>query len=415
MTNNRSPQLIGWAIWAIAALFYGYEFIHRILPAAMIPELKLAFQVSDTALGTLTAIYFWAYALSQIPAGILIDRFGSRLLLTTACLLVTIGSFLLAYAPNINIAFFSRFLVGIGSAFAFVGCLKLGREWIHADSFPLVVGFTNLCAQVAAILGNQPLAKLVDDIGWQWTVLFISVIGSFITLALALMIRNKTDSVASETPSFKRFLSYLNKIVHHKQTWLIAIYGCLLVSPIVAFGEFWGIHYLQQKCHLSRPDAALLNSAIFMGIAIGGPLLGYFAKYYHDYLRIMRLCTIIALFCLSIIMFCNQLSYPMMMGFLLVYGMMSSNMLLCFTLINRQYESDHQATAIGFTNTIVMFGGAFFPVIIGFMLDYLTKASSNQYLVPQTVDDLEKALIILPTALVVALIMTIFIKPKNIK
>lgn len=407
---------MGWAIWGIAALFYGYEFIHRILPAAMIPELKLAFHVSDTALGALTAIYFWAYALFQIPAGILIDRYGSRVLLTTACLIVTIGSFLLAYSPNINIAFLSRFLVGVGSAFAFVGCLKLGRQWIHPDSFPLVVGFTNLCAQIAAILGNQPLATLVDDIGWQWTVIFMSGIGSLITLALALMIRNKTQhSTTPQLLSLRDFLAYLKQIIHHKQTWLIAIYGCLLVSPIVAFGEFWGIHYLQQKCHLSRPDAAFLNSAIFMGIAIGGPLLGWFAKHYHHFLRMMRLCTSVALICLLMIVFCDQLSYSVVMGLLVVYGMMSSNMLLCFSMINREYESDHQATAIGFTNTIVMFGGAFFPVIIGLMLDYLTKLSPNHYLVPQNVEDLEKALVILPMALAIALIVTLFIKPKIIK
>lgn len=413
-TGEKQPSLsIGWAIWGIAALFYGYEFVHRILPAAMLPELKLAFFASDTALSTLTAIYFWTYALFQIPAGILIDRYGSRMLLTTASLIVTVGSFLLFFSPDINTAYFSRFLVGMGSAFAFVGCLKLGREWISQASFPLVVGFTSLSGQIAAMLGNHPLASLVDLQGWKSTVLLISIIGALITLTLALVIRNK-DNFKPRSPSKSHyiFLEYLSSVVRQKQTWLIAIYGCLLVSPIVTLGEFWGIHYFQSKYLLSRPDAALLNSSIFMGIALGGPLIGWLSKLYPHYLSIMRISTALASCCLVTILLNDTLSYTALIALLLIYGMMSSNMLLCFTLVNQQNSSDHQATAIGFTNTIIMFGGAFFPVVIGLMLDHLSKFSLS-HLVPHSVRDLENSLLILPIALVIALIVTLFIKQKT--
>ena len=186
-----------------------------------------------------------------------------------------------------------------------------------------------------------------------------------------------------------------------------------MVSPIVAFGEFWGIHYIQHVYDLKRPDAALLNSAIFLGIAIGGPTIGLLARHFKNYVTLMRICVLIALFCLCGVLFFGVFSYQFIMLLLFTYGLMSSNMLLCFSLINTCYDNTHQATAIGFANTIIMFGAAFFPVVVGFILDYITRHHPYQFGAIHTMDDLKKALVILPISLLFAFILTFFIKTKG--
>ncbi|MGD9590976.1 MAG: MFS transporter, partial [Candidatus Berkiella sp.] len=157
----------GWALWFIAALFYAYEFIHRVVPSILTEELRITFSVNEHQLGIIGAMYFYAYALFQLPAGILVDKYGAKRLLVIASTVLTLGSFIFATTTNPSIAQISRFMIGMGSAFAFVGCLKIGGQWLSDSAFPLVVGLTNFFGTMGALSGGKPLAILVNSFGWQ--------------------------------------------------------------------------------------------------------------------------------------------------------------------------------------------------------------------------------------------------------
>ncbi len=83
-------QLGGWTFWCIAALFYAYEFIHRVVPSILTEELRQAFHVNEHQLGIIGAMYFYAYAAFQLPAGILIDKYGATRLLIIASTVLTL-------------------------------------------------------------------------------------------------------------------------------------------------------------------------------------------------------------------------------------------------------------------------------------------------------------------------------------
>ena len=78
------------------------------------------------------SVYFYAYAITQVPAGLLIDYFGPRRMLTVAAFLVALGITCFAAAVSIPLLFVGRILIGIGSAFAFTGCIKITRIWFKA-------------------------------------------------------------------------------------------------------------------------------------------------------------------------------------------------------------------------------------------------------------------------------------------
>src|SRR5262245_9308234 len=114
-----------WVICGLGALFYCYEYLLRIAPSVMMVDLMQAYQINATVFGNLAAFYYYAYTPVQLPVGVLMDHYGPRRLLTFACLACALGSYLFAHASYISMAQFGRFLVGFGSAFAFVGVLKL--------------------------------------------------------------------------------------------------------------------------------------------------------------------------------------------------------------------------------------------------------------------------------------------------
>src|SRR3990167_10441666 len=133
-----------WLVWLCAALFFCYQFLLRVSPSVMTQELMADFHVDACALGTLTSFYFWAYSGLQLPVGTLLDKYGPRRLLTFAALLCTAGSLLFASAETVMMASLARFLIGAGSAFGFLSCMKIGALWFPPQRISIVVGMTLL-------------------------------------------------------------------------------------------------------------------------------------------------------------------------------------------------------------------------------------------------------------------------------
>ncbi len=92
--KSRKHFIFGVTVCLIAAFFYCYEFLLRILPGTLQGELSEAFgHISATTFGQLAVLYYFAYSPMQLPVGMLIDRFGPRKLLSLACLCCTFGSY----------------------------------------------------------------------------------------------------------------------------------------------------------------------------------------------------------------------------------------------------------------------------------------------------------------------------------
>src|SRR5437016_4019265 len=80
------PLWRSWTVWAIAASFYLAAFYIRVSPAVMTQELMRDFHISGRDLGNLSAFYFYAYVLMQIPTGVLVDSWGARRLLISGAI-----------------------------------------------------------------------------------------------------------------------------------------------------------------------------------------------------------------------------------------------------------------------------------------------------------------------------------------
>ena len=106
-TNKTS--LLGWFICGVGALFYAYEYLLRIAPSAMEDALRLHFNLTATGFGFLSAVYYYAYVPMQLPVGILMDRYGPRRLLTFACFMCVIGTYLFTDTTSAQVSAIGRF------------------------------------------------------------------------------------------------------------------------------------------------------------------------------------------------------------------------------------------------------------------------------------------------------------------
>ena len=166
-----------WFAWTAAAVFFFYAFVLRVSPGVMVGELMAEFQVGGAVFGTLSSLYFYTYAPLQLPAGMLMDRYGARRLITAAVALAALGAAFFAVAPTLETAYLARLLIGFGSGFSFVGALTVSTQLFPPARFAMMAGLLQGAPQLWAVAGDlfvknmdwpgaqeisQRLAKTID-------------------------------------------------------------------------------------------------------------------------------------------------------------------------------------------------------------------------------------------------------------
>ena len=104
LRSAAPPLALSLLMWGLAAAFYLYGFFQRVTPAALAHELAKELAPTATALGWLSATYFYCYAVMQLPSGLLADRFGPRKLFIAATAAAIVGTLLFAVAQSFTTA-----------------------------------------------------------------------------------------------------------------------------------------------------------------------------------------------------------------------------------------------------------------------------------------------------------------------
>src|SRR5437016_14190404 len=98
--SNLKSGILPWLIWALAAVFVVFNYVQQVVPNVIAVDLSQAFKANESTLGNIAAAYFYAYALLQIPVGLIVDRFGARRPLIIAVLVAGLGTLALAKAHD---------------------------------------------------------------------------------------------------------------------------------------------------------------------------------------------------------------------------------------------------------------------------------------------------------------------------
>jgi sugar phosphate permease len=411
--RRTKTEFLPWLICGLGAVFYCYEYFLRITPSVMTSDLMRAYNLGGSEVGNLSAFYYHAYVPMQIVVGLMMDRFGPRRLLTVACLFCALGTFLFAGKYGFGMAEFGRFLVGFGSAFAFVGALKLATIWLPPNRFALVSGVIMCLGMIGAMCGDILLRKMVDAAGWRTTIYISAGIGVFLSLILWLIIRD-TDSTHPDHHthiiSFKGVVKGLLKALSNPQIWLIGIVGFLLYTSLSAFAELWGIPYLEQARGLSKNSAAYANSMVFLGWAIGSPTWGWFSDFIQRRCLPIMMASVGALLFVCILLYTPVLSESHVYLVMFLFGFFSSAQILVFAVCHEASGMKIAGTAIALTNMIVMIGGNIFQPAIGKLLDM----GWNHHMVDGArmygAYDFQMALTLLPISIFISIIITMFVR-----
>lgn len=376
MTTMKDKDAIGfypWLVWGLAACFYCYGFFQRVAPSVMVGELMTDFGVSAAILGNLSAFYFYAYASLQLPIGVLVDRWGAKVMLIGAALLCGAGSLLFAQADSLTMAYAGRLMIGAGAGFTWVGALKLATQWLPPKRFALVSGLTLMLGMVGAVAGQAPLAAAVSAFGWRGTMIAAAIVAVGIALLIVLIVRDKQETTPRLSPDSgsqtANLLRGLKLSLKNPQSWFAAVYGGTMTATMLAFAGLWGVPYLMEAYGLERPAAAASTSLMLIGWGIGAPLTGWVSDHIGSRRIPMLTSALAATVLISIILYVPDLSLSVVRVLLFLMGLLNGGMVICFAMGREHNKPETAGATLGFVNTMVMASGAFFQPLIGWLLD----------------------------------------------
>ena len=270
-------------ICVLATLFYVYDYFIQVAPSIMTQQLMQAFSIGAGGLGVLSACFYVSYTLMQIPAGLLLDRLGARVLIALAVLGSAIGVTLFGVTYSYAIAGLARFIIGMGAAFSFISALFLISRWFSHRHFSIAAGMVQMGGCLGSLFGLAPLAVLVNSIGWRHSMILTGLITFAFAFLFWIFIRDGKDTAEKQAhPAPKKEIQRLKFVLRKPQVWWIAAVGFLSWVPVAIVGALWGVPYFMKAYGLTNTEAGRLCSLFWIGLGIGGPLIGWISHRLHN-------------------------------------------------------------------------------------------------------------------------------------
>jgi len=411
-------KITAWVVWGLGSIFYFYECLLQVSPGVMSNELMRDFSVTSQTLGVLSGVYFYSYAAMQMPGGLLLDYFGPRRLLTIATVICALSTIAFGMTHSFYMACLARLMIGFGSAFAAVGSMKLAANWFPAERFAFFTGLMVTIGMLGAIGGEAPLALLIDNFGWRESMVIMGVIGIVIAILLYIIAKDAPKELVQthKTPHTQEpIIKGLITLLRNSQLWLVALYGGLMYMVTPVFCGLWGVLFLMQKMHLTKPTAANYISLVFIGWAIAGPLWGLLSNKIARRKPPMIIGTFGVIVTFSIMLYMPTQSNLLIQSMLFLFGIFSAGFLPSFAIVKELCDKRYVATGLSFMNMMNMIGIAIAQPLVGAILDKLWDGTMADGVRVYPLHAFYTALAILPIGFVVALLILPFIKETHCK
>jgi len=156
-----------WAIFIITSLLFVLSQFYRSSIAVITPQLMSDVSIDTKGLSLMSAAFFYAFALTQIPIGIYLDRIGPRKTMTVLSLVAVIGALIFAWANSLEMFVLGRLMLGTGMACNLMGSFKLLTLWFGSLRFATLSAFILSLGTAGNIAATTPLVLLVKAVYWR--------------------------------------------------------------------------------------------------------------------------------------------------------------------------------------------------------------------------------------------------------
>jgi len=361
-------------------------FFHRLCPAVIALDIQASFGLSGTLLGVLGSAYFYAYAIMQLPTGLLADSWGPRKTVSTFFILAGIGSVLMGVAPNLPVAVIGRILIGIGVSTVFVCNFKLLSEWFTVRQFVIMGSAFMAMGGLGALSSSAPLAWISDAIGWRMTLIAVGMITLLMAGLAYAFVRNRPSDMGlpSIRPDRKTveekigLMEGMRMVAFSGRFWPIAIWAFCVVGMSFAVGGLWGGPYLMHVYGLSKSAAGAVLSTFALAMIFGSPLLGWLSNRFGRK-PVLIGCSVILITVTGLMSwFVDTLSLPALYILFFCFFITGGAIGPIVAAVSKElFPISISGTSVGVVNLFPFAGATFFQILIGAVLTARSQGQVN--------------------------------------
>ena len=363
MSKNRYAVLI---FCSLSALYF-FSILHRVGVAVIALDIMNEFRTDASLLGLMSSMYFFHYAVAQIPVGIMLDRIGIRKTVSMLSLVACVGSILFSLSPSIEVLTLGRAMVGFGVGGFYVSSLKAIAVWFKPGRFATLTGVLTAIGNIGGLVASSPLALLSLALGWRYSFLLISFFMLLFT-GVAWFVIKEED--ASSFRSQGSIMCDLRTVFSKGDFLKLTLVPLFVYGYFISFQGLWGGPFLMDVYGMSKPTAGNFLLFIALGFMIFLPIAGFISDKIQRRKPVLITGILLSLLFWGIMYAAGRSmgAYELMsMLFLLGTSFGFSNIYM--TVSKELFTTDICGTAMACYNTFAFIGAGFFQYFMGFLLD----------------------------------------------
>lgn len=363
-------------VWSIGVAVYFVAVIFRTSLGVAGLEAADRFDVNASALSTFSLLQLLVYAGMQIPVGLMVDRLGTKKVLTLGAVLFTAGQICFALSPSYGMALAARALLGCGDAMTFISVLRLGTRWFPARRGPLMAQLAGLVGMAGNLVSTLVLAPVLHGVGWVPAFAGSAVAGLVVLVPLVLFLRDHPEGHEPAPQAGAGAGGFVRRQIadswREPGTKLGLWVHFTTQFPAMVFLLLWGMPFLVEAQGLSRTTAGgLLTLVVASNMALGlayGQIVGRRQS--------SRIPLALGTVALTALLWGSVLAYPgdhapmwLLVALCLVLGTCGPASMIGFDFARPANPAERQGTASGITNMGGFIASMTTLLVVGLLLD----------------------------------------------
>ena len=350
-----------WVILALMFLCFLFTFLTRFAWPPLIPVVVPALKMNMTQAGAFMSAFYFGYVITQIPAGMLADRFGVRLILGASLVIEGLSTFGMGYMASYDAGLWLRAITGLGAGAVFAACARALMEWFPAKERGTAFGIMLAAPSGGIVLSNYIVPALNQAFSWQGAFKAIGIATVILGIAIYFMVKT-SDQPKGE----KSMFAGIKVVFSNRNILLTAIAGFCLMWVELGTAT-WANAYIK-KLGFSVADAGMVMIAYGIGGIIGPMVSGYISDKIGNR-KLLLIVSYILIIPLTIYFgYQTTISMLSLVGFLFGFCSYLANPQLT-VLISEFAGKEWAATANGFANFIFQIAPMISPLILGWSID----------------------------------------------
>ncbi|MEA5454253.1 MFS transporter [Sinomonas sp. JGH33] len=389
-----------WTVWGIGVFAYLVAVVQRTSFGVVGLEASDRFHVGGAVLSAFTVLQLVVYASLQIPVGMLVDRFGSRVMVSIGAVFMALGQLQISVAESVVTGIIGRMLVGMGDAMTFVSVLRLVPLWFPARRVPLLTQLTGMLGMLGQLVSVIPFLALLHARGWTTGFLSLACLSVLVVVLVLAMLRNAPHGTARAAEGSPEGTRAVLAAAWRQPGTRLGLWSHFTVQfSGTVFALAWGFPFMVAGQGYDTATAAGLMSFFVVVALIAGPPMGRFVSRHP-----LRRSTLVLLITgLTALVWAVVLLYPgkaplwLMVVLVAVLAVGGPSSMIGFDFARTFNPSHRLGTATGIVNS----GGFAAALVTMFLVGYLLDVQHALGLSPQGLYSLDAFRVALAAQLVV--------------